>query len=216
MTLFQKLFWMQQMGIRYLCDEVPHPLGSAVSNLRPGDRPLLQLEQKIRAAKNALVATATHPLIGAGVVPAKVMCILEMPTAAEDRTGEPLTGPEGDLLKKMLGAIELDIHRDTRIAYLSPWRSPGARVLTNTETQEGLKLLKEQIKMTSPKVLLLFGLSVTQAVLGLPLGQARSKKHELDGQVVFSTFAPGFLIKNAEYKKGAWEDLKKVHAFLKE
>ena len=214
MTIFQKLFWLRQMGIRVLCQEKPRVFGSSCHKGIDGGQSLGQLDQKLVASKSSLSATATHPLGGIGPVPAKVMCVLEMPTAAEDRTGVPLSGEEGALFQKMLGAVGLDIKTQTYVAYLSPWRSPGARVLTGVETQEGLALLKERIQLVKPEVLLLLGIHVVQALLGVPLGQARTKVHDWQGIPVFATFAPGFLMKNPAYKKGAWVDLQKLQSHL--
>ena len=165
MTIFQKLFWLKQMGVHHLCAEVPHALGI------PGTKPvgkiksLAELDKKLTSSKSALSATATHPVGGIGVVPAQVMCVLEMPTATEDRTGVALSGEEGELLKKMLAAVGLSVQTQTYVGYLSPWRAPGARVLTHVETQEGLALLKERIQAVHPEVLLLLGLPVVQALL---------------------------------------------------
>ena len=119
-------------------------------------------------------------------------------------------------MKKMLSAIDLDVNVQTYVAYLSPWRAPGARILTAFEIQEGLTLLKERIQIVQPKVLLLMGMPVAKALLNAPLGEARSKKHDFQGIPTFTTFAPGFLLKNEAYKKSAWSDLKKFQAFIKE
>lgn len=214
MTILQKLSWMQQMGIHVLCGETPHPL----EHPQPvkTEASLLALDKKLVHSKSALSATAMHPIGGTGAIPASIMCVLEMPSASEDRTGEALSGAEGELLKKMLSAIGLDVKKQTYVAYLSPWRSPGARVLTNVETQEGLTLLKQRIQAVGPKLLLLFGMPVTRALINVPLGEARSKMHSYKGIPVFSTFSPNFLMKNIDYKKQAWADLKKVNSFLKE
>ena len=204
------------MGIRVLCGEKPRALSGASTHQMSSKGSEEALAKKLISSKSALSATATHPMGGVGAIPAKVMCLLEMPSANEDRTGVPLSGPEGELLKKMLSAIGLETNVQTHVAYLSPWRAPGARVLTAVETQEGLALLKERLALVHPEVLVLFGLPVVQALLGIPLGQARTKSHVYQEIPVFATFAPSFLIKNPNYKKGAWEDLKKLQAWLEE
>lgn len=214
MNIFQKLSWLNQMGVRVLCGEKAHPLESK-KNSPVKARSLQELDKHLSNSKSSLSATATHPLGGFGVVPCKVMCILESPSADEDRTGIALTGKEGELLKKMLSAIGLDTEKQTYVGYLSPWRAPGARALTAVETKEGLTLLNERIKAVQPKVLLLFGMPVAKALLNLPLGQARTKKTDYHGISTFATFSPNFLLKNPAYKKGAWEDLKKFQVFLK-
>ena len=212
MNIFQKLSWMRQMGIRYLCGEQAHPLEK--KQVKQTSVSLSELDKKIQKSKSALSATATHSFGGIGIIPADVMCVLESPSASEDRTGEALSGPEGELLKKMLKAIGLDTSKQTYVAYLSPWRAPGARVLTSLETQEGVKLLNERIKVVQPKILLLFGMPVVKALLNMPLGQTRSKQCDYHGIPVFATFGPSFLLKNTRYKKEAWSDLKKLQEFL--
>ena len=212
MTIFQKLSWMQQMGIRVLCGEVPHALEYSKKTVKGAS--LAELDKSLNHSKSALSATATHPIGGIGMVPAKVMCVLEMPSAGEDKTGQPLSGPEGELLQKMLSAIGLNTDTQTYVSYLSPWRSPGSRVLTSTEIQEGKALLDKRIRLVQPQILLVFGMSVARALLGVPLGEARSKVHVYQGIPVFTSFAPNFLIKNTAYKKQAWADLKKLATFL--
>jgi len=205
MSIFQKLSWMRQMGIHVLCAEHPHALTTKKTPTSP--KSLAQLDKALQTSKSSLSQTATHALGGIGPVPAKVMCVLESPSAAEDRTGIPLSGPEGELLKKMLSAIGLDTNTQTYVAYLSPWRAPGARVLTPVETQEGLSLLQKRIQAVQPRFLLLFGMPVVKALLNVPLGQARNKPHDYKGIPAFATFAPNFLLKNDSYKRQAWADL---------
>lgn len=214
MTIFQKLSWMVQMGIRDLCGEEAHPLEKTKRLSSAQKASLASLDNALKTSKSSLSATATHPIGGIGSTPATVMCVLEAPSAHEDKTGEALSGPEGELLKKMLAAIGLDINKQTYVGYLSPWRAPGARVLTTLETNEGLSLLNERIRAVNPQVLLLFGLPVTRAMLKIPLGEARNTKHDYHGITTFASFAPNFLLKNTEYKKQAWADLKRLQAFL--
>ncbi len=205
MMIFQKLSWMTQMGIRTLCAEEPHSLMKKKPSTPPSS--LTQLDKSLITSKSSLSQTATNALGGIGPIPAKLMCVLESPSATEDRTGEALSGPEGDLLKKMLAAIGLDTNTQTYVTYLSPWRAPGARVLTTLETQEGLSLLQKRMELVKPQVLLLFGVAVVKALLNVPLGQARNKPHDYKGIPTFATFAPSFLLKNTAYKKQAWADL---------
>ena len=216
MTIFQKLSWMLQMGIHDLCGEEVHPLSKNTPLKKMKNISLTDLDKELVTSKSSLSTTATHPLGGIGAVPSTVMCILESPSAHEDKTGIPLSGPEGELLKKMLSSIGLDINTQTYVGYLSPWRAPGARVLTPLEIKEGLGLLNKRIEAVHPKVLLVFGMSVTKALLDIPIGQARAKQHTYLNYPIFATFAPNFLLKSPSYKKQAWEDLKKFQTFLKE
>ena len=206
MTIFQKLSWLVQMGVHHLCDEEAHPLVEESFSVSDN--------KKLSSIKSSLSATATHALEGVAAVPAKVVCVLEMPSASEDRTGVVLSGPEGELLEKMLKAIQLDVHQQAYVTYLSPWRSPGARVLTNIEINEGMELLKDRLKKLCPQVIIAFGMPVVRAMTGMTLGQVRTKKADYKGIPLFATFPPAFLIKNPDYKRQAWADLQKVQSFL--
>ena len=214
MTIFQKLSWLIQMGVYHLCDEQVHSLTQ-----KEQKKPLSleALNKELSSSKSSLSSTATHAIGGVGTIPAHVLCILESPSADEDRSGVALSGTEGELLKKMLNSVGLDINQQTHVAYLSPWRAPGARTLTNLEIKEGISLLKKRIAVVQPKIILAFGMPVIKALTNSTLGQIRSSKStNYEGIPFCGTFAPSFLIKNPSYKKQAWTDLQNFQARLTE
>ncbi len=209
MTPFQKLFWLFQMGVYSFC----------------GDRPQNKLKQVIDSAgliksekgKNeiALMKTALHTMVGTGCVSPQVMCIMEAPSASEDKTGLYLTGPEGELAQKMLSAIGLDLRQNTYLTYLSPWRPPGNRLLTNVEVNYCRTLLKQRIDSLKPQFILILGVPVIKALLDdKTLSVVRSGHEKYMNIPVLGTFAPSWLMKNPDYRRPVWEDLKKFKQMI--
>lgn len=213
MTPFQKLFWLYQMGVSCFCGESVRRID--IKQRSSDTNSLDTLNQKIEKIQNSLSKTALHPMTGSGCTTPKVMCVLEAPSAQEDKTGQYLAGPEGELTKKMLSAIGLDIQKNTYLTYLSPWRAPGNRPLTNAEVNQCRPFLEKRIDLIKPQFLLLFGTPVIRALLeNKTLSQARLGHEKYSDIIAFGTFAPGWLIKNPDYRRPAWEDLKKFKKMI--
>lgn len=214
MTPFQKLFWLLQMGVSCFCNEDAHQKLISRTNTID-DRALNILNQKIVQTENTLSKTALHPMLGIGCVIPQVMCILEAPSAQEDKTGEYLSGSEGELAKKMLSSIGLDIKSNTYLSYLSPWRAPGNRPLTSVENNQCLYFLNQRIQLIQPKFLLLLGMPTVKSLLpGIPISKIKSGHERYLDIPVFGTFSPGWLIKNPDYRRPVWEDLKKFKQMI--
>ena len=73
-----------------------------------------------------LYATATNPVPGEGNPKADLMCVGEAPGATEDETGRPFVGQAGQLLTKILAAIDLT-REDVFICNVLKHRPPGNR-----------------------------------------------------------------------------------------
>lgn len=212
MTPFQKLFWLFQMGVNTFCGERPQ---KNENKKNPPSQMLQQLENEIRNSDIALSKTALHPMSGTGIFLPKVMCVLEAPSSQEDRIGEYLSGAEGELAKKMLSSIGLNLQENTYLTYLSPWRPPGNRMLTNMEIGQCRELLMRRIELIQPQFLLLLGVPVMKALLdGKTLSQVRLGHERYMNIPTFGTFAPSWLIKNPDYRRPVWEDLKKFKQII--
>lgn len=168
-----------------------------------------------------LSKTAAHLLSGIGVPNPRVLCLIEAPRAGDDKAGALLKDESGQLLLKMLKAIDLDYTTDTYIAPLAPWRTPGDRPLTDTEMEQCLPFLKRRIELLEPDILILFGSVLSGALLGISsISKAREKGVDYTSDQMshsikaFTTFAPAFLLKNPLQKRKAWEDLQKIQQYL--
>lgn len=186
---------------------------SPVSN----DKAKVLAELKARYAncsKCPLHANRHNVVYGEGNPNAKVMLIGEGPGEQEDLSGRPFVGESGQLLDRML--IAIDIQRtEIYIANIVKCRPPGNRNPEATERLACMPYLVEQINIIRPKLLLVVGLVAAQTLLGNSntLQWHRDKVHEFMGIPVYVTYHPAALLRNPNWKRPAWEDLQ---AFQKE
>ncbi len=145
---------------------------------------------------------------GEGNPEAKVMVIGEGPGEQENQTGRPFVGAAGQLLDKMLFAINIK-REDVYIANIVKCRPPGNRNPEQSERLACMPYLIEQIQIVQPKYLLLMGLVAAQSLLGNSntLGWHRERAHEFMGLPTYVTFHPAALLRNPNWKKDAWIDL---------
>ncbi len=155
-------------------------------------------------------------VFGAGNAEASVMVIGEAPGADEDEQGLPFVGAAGQLLTNMLTAIKLDRNKDLFITNVLKCRPPGNRSPESTEIQLCIPLLTRQIAIINPRAILLLGRIAAHAVLGISesVANLRSKVHDYRGIPAMVIYHPAALLRNAQYKRPAWEDLQKFQALL--
>ncbi|MGH7523414.1 MAG: uracil-DNA glycosylase [Gemmatimonadales bacterium] len=165
--------------------------------------------------KCPLCQTRTHAVPGEGDPRAALMVIGEGPGESEDRSGRPFVGRAGELLDKMLAAI--DVPRATSyIANVVKCRPPKNRVPLPDEREACMPYLARQIELVRPRVLLALGGTAAEALLGVKtsLGQLRSKVHEWHGIPLVVTYHPAALLRNPNWKRPAWDDVRIVRQLL--
>src|SRR6185312_16319328 len=101
-----------------------------------------------------------------GIPGAPVMVIGEAPGADEDRLGRPFVGRSGQLLDRMLAAIDLDRKRNVYISNMLFWRPPGNRKPTPEEITACLPFVWRHIALARPKLVVLSGGTAASALLG--------------------------------------------------
>jgi DNA polymerase len=160
-----------------------------------------------------LKATATQLVFGDGNPSADIMFMGEAPGADEDRQGVPFVGRAGQLLDKMLAAIELDRSK-VYIANVVPWRPPGNRTPTPLETAACLPFTRRQIELVDPKILVCLGAAAAQTLLGSKDGIMRMRGRwftyrEGDKDIrAIAMLHPAYLLRQPAQKKLAWQDLR--------
>jgi len=162
--------------------------------------------QKCRLAKGR-----THFVFGIGSPNAKLMCIGEAPGYEEDQSGEPFVGAAGQLLNRILEAIGFS-REEVYIANVVKCRPPGNRDPQPDESAECLPYLRKQIELIQPKLILALGRIAAQNVLGTtaPLSKLRGRVHRLGEIQMLVTYHPAALLRNQQWKRAAWEDVKKL------
>lgn len=161
--------------------------------------------------------SAKNTVFSDGNPKSNIMLIGEAPGADEDEMGKPFVGKAGQLLNKMLAAINLN-RENVYITNIVPWRPPGNRQPTNDEILMCVPFVQRHIELINPKVLVLLGGTATKALLLSDAGIMRlqGKWHQYSSYGLASpiatrpVFHPAFLLRSPGYKKNAWEDLKEI------
>lgn len=155
-------------------------------------------------------------VFGAGSAQAPVMVIGEAPGRDEDEQGLPFVGAAGKLLTTMLAAIGLDRSQDVFITNVLKCHPPGNRNPETSEIITCIPLLHRQIEIIAPKAILLLGRIAAHAVLDMTdsIAKMRSRVLNFGAIPVMVIYHPAALLRNAEYKRPAWEDLKQFQSLL--
>lgn len=171
---------------------------------------LPELYERIHnCTKCALGFSRTNFVFGVGNPDAEIMFIGEAPGRDEDLKGEPFVGRAGQLLDKMLAAIELD-RSQVYIANILKCRPPENRDPLPEESESCLPHLAEQIRLIGPKFIVCLGRIAAQILLDtkMTMGKMRGQWYEFGNAKMLVTYHPAALLRNPEWKKDSWEDLK--------
>ena len=175
---------------------------------RPGS--LEELYDAIHTCtKCSLGFTRNKFVFGVGNPNAGILFIGEAPGRDEDLQGEPFVGRAGQLLDKMLAAIHLT-REDVYIANILKCRPPENRDPLPDESNACLPHLAEQIRLIKPKLICALGRIAAQILLDTktPLSKLRGRFYDVGGAKMLATFHPAALLRNPNFKREAWEDLK--------
>jgi uracil-DNA glycosylase len=162
-----------------------------------------------------LYETATNGVPGEGDAGAKLVCVGEAPGAKEDETGRPFVGQAGQLLTKILAAIDLT-REQVFIVNVLKHRPPGNRNPRPEEVEACSPYLIRQLELIKPKVIVAFGTFAAQTLLQTktPIGQLRGLVHRYHGIPLIVTYHPAALLRNPAWKRPTWEDVKLARRIL--
>ncbi len=182
---------------------------------------LQKLREEINKIKNCkLKENASNLVFSDGNPNAKVMVIGEGPGANEDKEGFPFVGRAGQLLDKMLNAINLS-RKNVYITNVVNYRPPENRKPTEKEVERYLPYLKKHIEIIKPKIILLLGSTAMNAILKKAdvISKMRGKwiEIEINKLKIFSivSFHPAYLLRQPDQKKFSWIDLKMIREKLR-
>ena len=185
---------------------------SAIEKLRSLD----EIAEKVhKCTRCPLYATATNGVPGEGDPKAELVCVGEAPGAREDETGRPFVGQAGQLLTKILAAIDLT-REQVFICNVLKHRPPGNRNPLPEEVEACSPYLIRQLELIKPKVIVAFGTFAAQTLLQTktPLGQLRGLVHRYHGIPLIVTYHPAALLRNPAWKRPTWQDVKLARRIL--
>ena len=157
----------------------------------------------------------THTVPGEGAGDARLVVVGEGPGRVEDATGRPFVGPAGELLTKILAAIDLPRER-VFICNVVKCRPPENRSPQYDEIASCLPYLHRQLELLKPNVILAMGSTAAQTLLNTKqsLGALRNKVHRFRGIPVIVTYHPAALLRNPNWKRPTWDDVRIARRLL--
>ena len=216
---------LNSIGSNFIFDEKPiNRLKNASKDLKKENdvdqidkkKELNELKLQINSINDCSLQNNSKKIVlGDGNINSPIMLVGEAPGVEEDNLGLTFLGDVGDLLKKMLIAINIK-KESIYSTYAVNFRPPEDRKPTSTEIKRYSHFLQKQISIIKPKIIILMGSSAMESLTGLnsKISTERGKWKEVivkdTTYNVIITFNPSYLLRVPENKKHSWEDLKKI------
>jgi uracil-DNA glycosylase family 4 len=165
--------------------------------------------------KCGLCETRTQTVFADGAPTARLLLVGEAPGRDEDAQGLPFVGRAGQLLNKMLAAIDLK-REEVYICNVLKCRPPENRTPQLEEVERCLPYLEQQIALVRPSLICALGLSAAQALLRTKASMTsmRGRVFEFRGIRLIPTYHPAALLRNPGLKREAWADLQQIRELL--
>ena len=215
-------------GLRHYLDEERNlglqgwPRASSPPGANPTSRPSLAHSpspvslQAIRSELGDCRRCKLHPyrtqiVFGIGNPQAKLVFIGEAPGRDEDLQGEPFVGQAGQLLNKIIQAIQLR-REEVYIANIIKCRPPENRNPEPDEIAACEPFLIKQLQVVRPRLICALGAFAAQTLLKTEerISHLRGNFHEYQGIPLMPTYHPAYLLRNPGRKRDVWEDMKRI------
>ena len=156
----------------------------------------------------ALASCRTQTVFGEGSPQPRFVFFGEAPGAEEDKTGRPFVGAAGQLLTKMIEAIQLK-REDVYLLNTVKCRPPGNRNPAPDEVANCREYFETQLQLLRPEYIVCLGAVSSQALLQskLSIGRLRQTFHQYHDSKVIAIYHPAYLLRNPDAKRAAWADL---------
>ena len=187
------------------------------SSLNRKEEELNHLRKITLSCSNCLLHRSRRNLVfGQGSPRAKLVFVGEAPGVKEDLQGLPFIGRAGQLLTKIIEAMELK-REEVYICNVLKCRPPANRSPLPEEVARCHQTLWKQLNIIRPKIICALGKFAAQTLLDSqePISNLRGKFFEIQGIKIMPTYHPAYLLRNPKDKKIVWEDMKKIRDHLK-
>ena len=150
-----------------------------------------------------------HIVFGSGDPKARLVFVGEGPGRDEDLQGEPFVGAAGELLTRIIQAIQMS-RDEVYICNVVKCRPPGNRNPLPEEVATCLPFLQRQLEAIKPDFIVALGKVAAQTLLGTDqaISRLRGRFHDYHGMRLLPTYHPAYLLRNPEKKRDVWEDMK--------
>ena len=202
--------------IEYIFDNKPIKRFKNKPTIENINSSLENLKSKILNINNCdLKKNAKQIVFSDGDFNSSVMIVGEGPGQKEDEIGKPFVGDAGQLLNKMLNAINIK-RESVYITNVVNYRPPNNRKPEPAEINRYSEFLREHVSIVDPKILVLMGSTAMEALFGskIKISKERGVWKELiinnKTYLTMITFHPAYLLRQADQKKYSWADLKEI------
>ncbi len=196
----------------------PAPARVAPADLAARESELAAIAERVAVCTRCRLSEGRNRTVfGAGNPAAELMFIGEGPGAEEDKQGLPFVGRAGELLTRIVQAIDLR-REDVYIANVVKCRPPGNRDPQGDEVSACRGYLERQVELIRPRVIVALGRIAAQTLLGNeePIGRMRGRWWQVLGVPTMVTYHPAALLRNPALKRPTWEDMQQVRDRLRE
>jgi len=214
------LHFYKSIGIRevFVPPELVETLGADSTRKKPSEKPatLGALQHEWAGCTRCNLSENRNLLVfGEGNENADLMFVGEGPGRDEDRLGRPFVGMAGELLTKIIRAMDL-LREEVYITNVVKCRPPRNRTPFPEEIETCNPCLRSQIEIIRPKIICALGLAAAQTLLqsSAPISILRGRFHSMGDIKVMPTFHPAYLLRNPSKKKEVWEDVKQIMGAL--
>lgn len=175
-------------------------------------------ESCLNCRRCGLCETRTNVVVGVGNPRSKVMFIGEGPGENEDLQGEPFVGRGGQLLDKMLAAVDLDRKTNVYIANIVKCRPPKNRDPLPEEQEACIGWLRNQVALIRPKIIVCLGRIAAMRIIkpDIKITREHGQFFEKNGTLMMATLHPAALLRNPNQKPAAFENFLKLREKIDE
>jgi DNA polymerase len=175
------------------------PMPETATSIESVPEPIIQEPQTEQAQvekspdiANMDLATLNEYVMGSGDAKAEWLFIADAPSVDDLQAVHPFAGQAGQLLDKMLIAIQLQRSKNVFLTYLSQ-----------------AEYLNRQIELIQPKLIFAFGEIAAQTLTQskASLDELRGKVHDYHGLALVVSYQPAHLLTHTQDKAKAWADL---------
>ncbi len=179
---------------------------------------LERIAAEVRACRACgLCETRNQAVPGVGTALSGIAFVGEAPGADEDRLGEPFVGRGGQLLDRIIKAMD-DAHlvpgvplnrRTVFIGNVLHCRPPENRVPLPHEIENSSPFLHRQIEALQPRIVCCLGKTAAEHLLRAKatLASMRGRVYRFHGAKLIVTYHPAAVLRNPELKRPVWEDM---------
>ena len=208
--------------IEYIFDNKPIKRFKNKPTIENINSSLENLKSKILNINNCdLKKNAKQIVFSDGDFNSSVMIVGEGPGQKEDEIGKPFVGDAGQLLNKMLNAINIK-RESVYITNVVNYRPPNNRKPEAAEINRYSEFLREHVSIIDPKILILMGSTAMESLFGskIKISKERGVWKEIiinnKTYLTMITFHPAYLLRQADQKKYSWADLKEIRKKIDE